>query len=58
MPNKTGLDLGRKISIKVLPPLMLKIPSTPPLRGCSNLTRSYTSISHVLFKTIVKFSFT
>ena len=71
MPNKTGLRLGRKTSIKVLPPSMQKIgfsfyqivfltkqTTTALLRDCSNLPMSYTSILSVLFKTTVAFNFT
>ena len=63
-PIKTGLDLGRKIYIKMLFVLMQKIgfrlyeiefltkQATPsPLRDQSDRTRSYPSISSSLLKT-------
>ena len=64
----TALDLGRKISIKILFVLMQKIgfrlyeieiltkqATPPPLRDWSDLTRSYPSISAQNY--LVKFSF-
>ena len=64
-PIKTGLDLGRKIYIKMLFVLMQKIgfrlyeiefltkQATPsPLRDQSDRTRSYRSISSSLLKTV------
>ena len=58
------LDLGRKISIKILSVLMQKLgfrlyeiefltkqATPPPLRDRSDLTRSYPSISSSLLKT-------
>ena len=65
IPIRTGLDLGRKISIKILSVLMQKLgfrlyeiefltkqATPPPLRDRSDLTRSYPSISSSLLKTV------
>ena len=64
IPIRSGLDLGRKISIKILSVLMQKVGSRlyeikfltkqatpPPYRDRSDLIRSYPSISSLLFKT-------
>ena len=64
IPIRTGLDLGRKISIKILFVLiqksgfqlyeiefLTKQATPPPLRDRSDLTRSYPSISSSLLKT-------
>ena len=66
IPIRTGLDLGRKISIKILSVLMQKLgfrlyeiefltkqATPPPLRDRSDLTRSYPSISSSLLKTVL-----
>ena len=66
IPIRTGLDLGRKISIKILSVLMQKLgfrlyeiqfltkqATPPPLRDRSNLTRSYPSISSSLLRTVL-----
>ena len=63
---RTGLDLGRKISIKILSVLMQKLgfplykiefltkqATHPPLRNRSDLTRLYPSISISLLKTVL-----
>ena len=56
IPTKTGLDLGRKICIKILCinakirfqlyeiEFLTKQPTPPPLRNWSDITRSYPSI--------------
>ena len=64
IPIRTGLDLGRKISIKILSVLveilgfqfyeiqfLTKQATPPPLRDRSDLTSSYTFISSSLLKT-------
>ena len=65
IPVGTGLDLGRKISIKILSVLMQKLDfrlyeiefltkqatPPPPLQDWSDLTSSYPSVSSSLLKT-------
>ena len=64
IPIRTGLDLGRKISIKILYVVMQKLSSRlyeinfltkqatpPPYQDRSDLIRSYPSISSLSFKT-------
>ena len=66
IPIRTGLDLGRKISIKILSVLMQKLgfrlyeiefltkQAIPPLfRDRSDLIRSYPSISSSLLKSVL-----
>ena len=66
IPITTGLDLGRKISVKVLSVLMQKLgfqlyeiefltkqDTPPPLRDRSDLARSYPSISSSMLKTVL-----
>ena len=66
IPIRTGLDLGRKVSIKILSVLMQKLgfrlyeieflakqATPPPLRDWSDLTRSYLSISSSQLKTVL-----
>ena len=66
IPIRNGLDLGRKISIKILSVLMKKLgfrlyeiefltkqATPPPLRDQSDRTRSYPSISSSLLKTVL-----
>ena len=66
IPLRTGLDLGRKMSIKVLSVLMQKLrfrlyeidflakqATPPPPRDRSDLTMSYPSISSSLLKTVL-----
>ena len=63
---RTGLDLGRKVSIKILSILMQKLgfrlyeieclakqATPPPLQDWSDLTRSYLSISSSQLKTVL-----
>ena len=66
IPIRTGLDLGRKISTKILSVLMQKLgfqlyeiefltkQATPPLlRDRSDLTMSYPSISSSVLKSVL-----
>ena len=66
IPIRTGLDLGRKSSVKIHSALMQKLglqlyeieflikqATPPPLRDWSDLTRSYPSISSSLLKTVL-----
>ena len=66
MPIRTGLDIGKKISLKVLSVLMQKLgfllyeiefptkKATPPsIRHLSDLIKSYPSISSSLLKTVL-----
>ena len=65
IPIRTGLDLGRKISIKILPVLVQKLgfrlyelefltkQATPPIQDRSDLTSSYPSISSSLLRTML-----
>ena len=66
IPIRTDLDLGRKISIKILCVLtrkldfwlyeiefLIKQGTPPPLRDRSNLNRSYVSVSSSLLKTVL-----
>ena len=66
MPIRTGLDIGKKISLKILSLLMQKlgfllyeiefptIQATPSsIRDLSDLIKSYPSISSSLLKTVL-----